>query len=185
MKILHNVYGWINNEEAEVGEKYLAAHGGKMVNGVLTGHGGHTAIFELASIEPDEFTTNNESVTINGNPTTGYQSVYFGVDGDSANMTFDIVDSEGVLQTQLDASTLGYPPVLALPVLKVVNGDDSNIVDEVYFAATLVNGVLTVAGSFPASGNWKLLTTRVNSALGEIGADWTINKGDITFRINS
>ena len=134
---------------------------------------------------PDKFTTNNEAVTINGNPTTGFQSVYFGVNGDAANMSFDIVDDQGALQTQLDSSTLGYPPVLALPVRKVVDGNDSNVVDEVYFATTLVAGVVTVSGSFPASGNWKMKTERINAALAEIGAAWVITKDDVTFRIAS
>ena len=48
-----------------------------------------------------EFTTNNEQVTINGNPTVGLQSVYFGKKGDTATMIFDIVDDQGVLQTLL------------------------------------------------------------------------------------
>lgn len=136
-------------------------------------------------VQLDVFTTNNESVTINGNPTEGYESVYYGVSGDSANMSFDIVDDQGVLQTQLDGVALGYPPVLALPVLKVVDGSNSNIVDEVYFSTTLVAGVITTTGSFPASGNWKLLASRINAALGELGADWTISKNDIAFRIHS
>lgn len=136
-------------------------------------------------IEPDIFTTANESVKINGNPAVGFQSVYFGVAGDSANMSFDIVDGNGALQTQLDSTALGYPPILALPVLKVVNGNDASIVDEVYFSTTLVTGVITVTGSFPASGNWKLLTARVNAALSEIGATWILSKADATFRINS
>jgi hypothetical protein len=131
------------------------------------------------------FTTANEVVTINGNPPAPFSTVYFGVNGDSISMTFDIVDDNGVLQTQLDSTALGYPPVLALPVLKVVNGDDNSPVDEVYFSTTLIAGVITVNGSFPASGNWKMLTARINAALGEIGADWVIDKPDITFRINS
>jgi len=100
-------------------------------------------------------------------------------------MTFNIVDDQGVVQTQLDSATLGYPPVLMLPVIKVVNGDNSNIVDEVYFATTLVAGAIAVTGSFPASGNWKLTTERINAALAEINAAWVIEKDDVTFRISS
>jgi len=136
-------------------------------------------------VEPDIFTTANEAVTINGNPTAGFQSVYFGINGDSANMTFNIVDEQGVLQTQLDSATLGYPPVLTMPVMKVVDGNNSNVVDEVYFATTLVEGVISVSGSFPASGNWKMTTARINAALAEIGAAWVIDKDDVTFRIAS
>ena len=45
MKIKHNVHGWINNEIPSEGEQYLVAHGGKLVDGVLTGHGSHPAIY--------------------------------------------------------------------------------------------------------------------------------------------
>jgi hypothetical protein len=133
----------------------------------------------------DIFTTNNEMVTVNGNPPAPFSTVYFGVKGDSVSMSFDIVDGDGVLQTQIDSVALGYPPVLALPVLKVVNGSDSQVVDEVYFSTNIIDGVISVNGSFPASGNWKMLTARINAALGEIGANWTLDKPDVTFRINS
>lgn len=133
-------------------------------------------------VEPDIFTTANEAVTINGNPTTGFQSVYFGVNGDTANMVFHIVNDQGVLQTQLDSISLGYPPILSLPVMKVAAGA---VVDEVYFPTTLVEGVITATGSFPASGNWQMTTARVNAALAEIGAAWALEKDDVTFRVNS
>lgn len=47
MKIKHNVHGWINNETPSEGEQYLVAHGGKLVDGSLTGYGGHTAIYSI------------------------------------------------------------------------------------------------------------------------------------------
>ena len=133
-------------------------------------------------VTPDVFTTNNESVTVNGNATVGFQAVYFGSNGDTVNMSFDLVDDQGTLQTQLDSVALSYPPVLALHVVKIADG---NVVDEVYFATTLIDGVISVTGSFPASGNWQMLTTRINSSLAEIGASWIIDKPDVTFRINS
>ncbi len=48
MKIFHNVHGWINSETPEEGEKYLVAHGGKLVDGILVGHGSHTSIYKVA-----------------------------------------------------------------------------------------------------------------------------------------
>lgn len=131
----------------------------------------------------DEFTTTNETVKVNGNPTQGYETVYFGQNGDSVNMTFDIVNDIGELQTQLDSLALGYPQILSLPVLKYVNA--KNITDEIYFKTTLIAGVITVTGAFPASGNWKLNTSRINAALAEIGADWVINKSNVTFRVSA
>lgn len=138
------------------------------------------------SIPPtlDMFTTNNESVTIDTDPAEGFESLYHGSVGDSVVMSFDIVDGVPALQTQLDSVALGYPP-LALPMLKCVMGSFGDIVDEIYFSTTLIAGVVTVTGSFPASGDWKLLPDRVNKALVEIGADWAISKDDVTFRITS
>lgn len=131
----------------------------------------------------DEFTTANETVKVNGHPVQGFASVYFGESGDSVNMTFDIVNDIAELQTQLDSVSLNYPQILSLPVLKYVNAKD--ITDEIYFKTTLVAGVITVTGTFPASGNWKLNTQRINAALAEIGANWVINKSDVTFRVSA
>ena len=44
MKILHNKT-WINEEKPNVGEEYLVASGGELVDGKLVGHGGHTAVY--------------------------------------------------------------------------------------------------------------------------------------------
>lgn len=128
------------------------------------------------------FSTANGSVVVGGVQQGGVSPVYFGAKGDAAVMSFDIVDEQGVKQTQLDAATLGYPPVLALPVLKIAA---EVVVDEVYFATELTQGVISVSGSFPTSGNWKLLTERINSALAEIGATWALSPDNKTFRINS
>jgi hypothetical protein len=149
---------------------------------ISVGGGWQQQAYQDPTPEPDSFTTSNEAVTINGDASVGFQSVYFGSNGDPVTMSFDLVDGQGVLQTQLDSTSLNYPPVLALPVIKVASGA---IVDEVYFATTLVAGVISVTGSFPASGNWQMLTTRINSSLAEIGASWIIDKPDVTFRINS
>ena len=149
---------------------------------VSVGGGWLQQVYKEPAPEPDSFTTNNEAVTINGDATASFQAVYFGSNGDPVTMSFDLVDDQGALQTQLDSTSLNYPPVLALPVIKVASGA---IVDEVYFATTLVAGVISVTGSFPASGNWQMLTTRINSSLAEIGASWIIDKPDVTFRINS
>ena len=182
-KLINGVWVDCTQQDLVDGDIYRIPIGGHEVDGVLVGNGWQQQVYSEPRAPLDVFTTSNESVTINGNATVGFSSVYFGINGDSANMSFDIVDGNGALQTQLDSVTLNYPPVLSLPILKFVNGSAAN--DEIYFATTLVAGVITIAGSFPASGNWKMLTTRINSALAEIGADWTISKDDVTFRINS
>ena len=135
---------------------------------------------------PDVFTTANESVKINGNAPEAFSPVYLGKNGDSITMSFDIVDSQGVLQAQLDGTVLGYPPVLSLPVLKVAGGGSgSTVVGEIYFSTTLVDGVISVTGSFPESGAWKMYAERINASLAEIGADWSLDKQDVTFRITT
>lgn len=130
-----------------------------------------------------EHLSSREQVTVNGNQTQGSEPVYFGMVGDSFTATCDIVDSQGVLQTQLDQVTQGYPPILALPVVKVIAGDLTKAVDEVYMNTTLVSGVLTAIGKFPTAGNWVLAKDRVNMALSEIGANWRVNIQDFSFRI--
>jgi hypothetical protein len=45
MKIFHNVHGWINDEIPVEGERYIVAHGGKFVDGILTGYGSHTQTY--------------------------------------------------------------------------------------------------------------------------------------------
>jgi hypothetical protein len=131
----------------------------------------------------NEFTTANETVKVNGNAVQGFQQVYSGKSGDSITMTFEIVNDIAELQTQLDSASLGYPQILSLPVLKYVNRE--TITDEIYLETGLVAGVITVTGTFPASGNWKLNTERINAALAEIGANWVINKSDVTFRVSA
>lgn len=134
----------------------------------------------------DVFTTADESVKINGFDAEGFTTTYFGTQGDSATMSFNIVNEANELQVQLDSTALGYPPVLAMPVLKMAGGGKGGVVvDEVYFSTTLTAGVVSVTGSFPSSGNWKMLTSRINDSLAEIGADWRINKQNVTFRIGS
>lgn len=49
MKIFHNTLGWINNELPNEGEIYEEAHGGKLADGVLVGHGSHRAKYTLVA----------------------------------------------------------------------------------------------------------------------------------------
>lgn len=116
-----------------------------------------------------KYSTANESITINGNAPTGKQSVYFAADGDSVSIQADIVDGSDSLQTQIDQTALNYPPVLVVPVMKYAN---KQVIDEVYFQASINNGVLTASGTLPSAGNWKMTTERVNESLAAIGADW-------------
>lgn len=127
--------------------------------------------------------SNNEQVTVNGNPTQGKMPVYAGNVGDSFTATAEVADQDGNIQTGIDQTALNYPPKLFLPVIKIVDGDINHVVDEVYMAATLVSGVLTATGKFPSAGNWVLNKKRINKSLDEINADWHIIIDDLSFRI--
>lgn len=98
--------------------------------------------------------------------------------GDTIRVEATLVDANGSPQTQIDQTALGYPPALKVPVVKMVGGARGTAVDEVYLTVILKNGVLIVSGSLPASGNWKLLESRINSSLKAIGADWELEIGD-------
>lgn len=116
-----------------------------------------------------KYNTANETITINGNAPTGKQPVYFVNDGDAITITSDVVDDNGAKQTQIDQTALNYPPVLVVPVMKYAN---KQVIDEVYFQATIVDGVLTASGTLPSAGNWKMTTERANDSLAAINADW-------------
>lgn len=137
----------------------------------------------LAITPKTQYYSGNEAVTVNGNPTQGKEPVYSGIVTDSFMAEADIVDSDGNKQTQIDQASLNYPPILFLPVIKILNGDIKNVSNEVYMSASLVNGRLQATGKFPEAGNWVLNADRVNSSLAEIGTDWEIVMEDLSFRI--
>lgn len=138
---------------------------------------------KLLASNKKQYLASNIQVTVSGNPPQGAEQVYFGMVGDAFTATCEIIDSKGALQTQLDRVAQGYPEILALPVVKIITGDLTKAVDEVYMNTTLVNGVLTAIGKFPTAGNWVLAKDRVNMALDEIGANWRVNIQDFSFRI--
>lgn len=123
-----------------------------------------------------KYKLNNQ--TVNG---SNIQSMNFAAIGQSVQVTSDVVNDSGEIQTQLDQTLLGYPPILALPVNKFADG---KVIDEIYFQTTIVNGVITATGSFPSGGNWQLLTDRVNKSLEAIKADWAINSVNVSFIVS-
>ena len=112
-------------------------------------------------------------------------NVFFGAPGDAVSVTLKLVDSEGDLQTQIDQTELGYPAILALPIVKLKAG--KAIADELYMRATILNGVVTAtlsAGNL-TSGAWIFSQERINASLAEIGANWQIVTNDVNLRIIS
>jgi len=130
-----------------------------------------------------EYYNQNESITSGGEPLQGQSSTYYAPMHSDIVVSSEIVDSEGVVQTQLDQVILGFPPILKLPVNKYIGGREGSVVDEVYFNATLIEGVITATGKIPASGDWKLTTDRLNLSIQAIGGEFKIDRDDITFLV--
>lgn len=133
--------------------------------------------------EYDYYDSEVQSVEAGGNPVPGLGGVYYATAGVEMTCVANILDDQGALATAIDAAALGYPPVLKLPVVKMAGGSDGTVVDEIYFTATIVAGVITCIGSVPFSGDWQVKTDRVNRSLLAIGADWQITSIDINFLV--
>lgn len=143
---------------------------------------GHYIVTVYTSyVQDDVFSIDQVTTTINGNPPAAFSPIYFVANGDTITMEASVVDGQGAVQTQLDQTSLGYPPVLALPLTKYAGGSSGTVIDEVYFEATLTNGVISTTGTLPSAGNWKLETHRVNKSLKAIGADWGIDSLNVDF----
>jgi hypothetical protein len=95
--------------------------------------------------------------------------------GDTVEVTGEIVDAEGVVQSDRNAS------IIKLPVTK--HADDMATTDEIYFTGNLVNGVLSVSGDINLSGNYKALASRNNRALDRMPAGFHMNFDDVDFLV--
>jgi len=126
------------------------------------------------------FETNVLSVLVNDVDALGGEGRYYAEVGDTASISAEVVNSEGERQTHIDAVSLGYPPVLKTPVIKTAGG---NVVDEVLFTTTIVEGVITFTGKVHVSGTWTSDSDRLNEALKGIGADWKISPKSISFLV--
>jgi len=143
-------------------------------------------VIETAPATPNPtYKTGSEQITVNGGTAQSLSPVYFGIAGDSINITLNIVNDNGDVQTSIDQTALCYPPMLALPIVKVAGG--ATVIDEVYATTTIINGVMnaTLNTGVLTSGNWVLSEERINASLAEIGALWTISMNSISFRMGS
>lgn len=125
----------------------------------------------------------NESMTSEGEPLPGLGDVYYANKNTEITISAEVVNSDGDIQTQIDQTALAFPPVLKLPVNKYIGGESGQVVDEVYFNATLVEGILTATGQTPTSGDWKLTTERLNKSIEALNGDFKIERKNITFLI--
>lgn len=129
----------------------------------------------------DVFFLDNVSIQVNNNPALGLGNVFYANKGDEVELSVDLVDESNSLQVQLDSTLLGYPPILKLPMVKVV--DNAQLIDDIYLTTTLVAGQMVSTGIIPSSGNWKLQEARINKSIAAIGADWAVEMNDITFLV--
>lgn len=175
-EVLDSQNEWVTGEPTEDGQRYrqVLDFGNDKKSYV-------EVTYHSPDLEPNEYSTQNESLTASGQPLQGLNNTYYAAVGSEIQLQADIVDGQGNVQTQIDQASLGYPPVLKMPVIKFAGGIGGTIIDEVYFTVTLAQGVLTATGKLPSSGDWKLLTNRLNQSLLSIGADWKISRNNTTF----
>lgn len=129
------------------------------------------------------YTFNIDSLLLNGEPALGQGNSYYASANDLLSFTANIINEEGEIQTQLDQTVLGYPPILKLPFLKMVNGRKGTVVEELYINSTLTEGVFQGSITIPSGGNWKILSERTNQSIAEIGGDWEVKDFEITFLV--
>lgn len=122
------------------------------------------------------FVIENEQVTVNGNPTTGKEPVYYGLVDDSFTATANITDGQGNIISDITSTQ-----PLRLPAVKVI--DDGVVGDKTYMDASITAGQLTATGKFRFGGDWELQADRINTALNEINAGWNIQMDDMKFLI--
>lgn len=93
------------------------------------------------------------------------------------------VDEAIVISCDLvGGSAVTYPSaIIKLPIVRHADGKPTD--DEIYFNVTIIDGTLTASGTIPRSGDWKLLTVRINNALNRIGAGWNLNADDLGFLV--
>ena len=130
----------------------------------------------------DIYQTANESILTNGAPAFGAPNTYFASVGDTISLSLEM-HKDGAIDTTRDQTSLGYPPALKMPVVKMAGGVDGIVVDEIYLNTTIVNGVLTATGVLPSSGAWILITDRLNKSLAVIDNTWRIERANLTFLV--
>lgn len=90
----------------------------------------------------------------------------------------DIEEAIVVSCNLVGGGAVTYPgAIIKLPIVRHADGKPTD--DEIYFNVSIVDGLLTASGSIPRSGDWKLLTSRINKALDRINAGWNISTSDI------
>lgn len=119
------------------------------------------------------YTVINDDISINAAPAAPFAGNYYCAVGDTIQLTGDIYDGSDIV------SAITVPVTLKMPLVRHANGVPTT--DEIYLDTTITAGALSVSGTIPWSGDWKILIGRVNESLQRIGATWTLSYPDITF----
>ncbi len=61
--------------------------------------------------------------------------------------------------------------------------DSKTVVNDTRFKAVVVDGVISISGSFDTTGNWMLTAERVNRGLDRIGAQFHLSFDPIEFDV--
>lgn len=61
--------------------------------------------------------------------------------------------------------------------------DSKTVVNDTRFKAVVVDGVISISGSFDTTGNWMLTAKRVNRGLDRIGAQFHLSFDPIEFDV--
>lgn len=100
----------------------------------------------------------------------------------SGDYVADIDEAIVISCDLVGGSAVTYPgAIIKLPIVRHADGKPTD--DEIYFNVTVIDGTLTASGTIPRSGDWKLLTVRINNALNRIGAGWNLNADDLGFLV--
>lgn len=116
----------------------------------------------------------NMQITVGGNAaSTTYTGDFDAAINDSIQIT-------GSLQ---GGSLINYgTAILKLPIVRYAGGKVTD--DEIYFNATVVDGVINAQGSFPRSGKWSLVTKRVNESIDSAGNGWYLSHKRVNFLVS-
>lgn len=135
----------------------------------------------MALINPEQIKRDN---------TTYYNvtDVTVTVDSASATKTYtgdysaDIGSEIEISGTLYGGSSINYgSTILKLPVVRCADGKPTN--KEIYFNATVIDGVLTASGSLPTGGHWCFDIERINRAIDRAGNGWYLSHNNINFLV--
>lgn len=151
---------WVEQKPTVTGQKYRLYDdaGGMLQSFWVEPETDNRAAYEVSG----------ESVLINGEPATKFAGSYYCNSGDNVTLSGQLVGGDVTI-----------PVTVKMPVVRHANGQPTQ--DEIYFNVTVQGGDMTASGVIPWSGDWKILTARVNEALHRIGADWKLQHEDVTF----